>query len=91
MVLALYQSSKWKVSRFGALSIYLGQTSGDFQICRQNLGRLENCKIADRLGFSRHLKTRLNQRLKRGSCSCLRYAAIWFSKINTFLTLLGTS
>ena len=29
-------------------------------ICRQNLGQSGNGKIPDRLGFSRHMKTRLN-------------------------------
>ena len=36
----------------------LGQTSGDYPIYRQNLGRSEKSKIPDRLGFSRHMKTR---------------------------------
>ena len=65
--LARYQSSKLDVSIFGALSIFrqshyrenLGQASGDFPICRQNLGRSGNCEIPDRLGFNRHVKTRL--------------------------------
>ena len=35
----------------------LGQ-SGDFPISRQNLGRSRNSEIPDRLGFSRHTKTR---------------------------------
>ena len=37
----------------------LGQTSGDFPISRQNLGRSGNSEIPDRLGFPRHMKTRL--------------------------------
>ena len=64
MVLARYQSSKLEGLAncwFGALSIYLGQASGDFHICRQNLGRSGKC---DRLRFSRHMKTRLNENHK---------------------------
>ena len=38
----------------------LGQTSGDYPIYRQNLGWSAKSKIPDRLGFSRHMKTRLN-------------------------------
>ena len=38
----------------------LGQISGAYPIYRQNLGRSEKSKIPDRLGFSRHMKTRLN-------------------------------
>ena len=62
MVLARYQSSKLQGLAncwFGALSIYLGQASGDFQICRQNLGRSGNCEIPNGLGFCRHMKTKL--------------------------------
>ena len=62
MVLALYQSSKFQVSIFGALSLFreshyrenLGQASVDFLICWQNLERSGNCEIPDRLRFSRH-------------------------------------
>ena len=38
----------------------LGQTSGDYPIYRQNLGWSAKSKIPDRLGFFRHMKTRLN-------------------------------
>ena len=38
----------------------LGQTSGDYPIYWQNLGRSAKRKIPDRLGFARHMKTRLN-------------------------------
>ena len=38
----------------------LGQTSGDYLIYRQNLGWWAKSKIPDRLGFSRHMKTRLH-------------------------------
>jgi len=38
----------------------LGQTSGEYPIYRQNLGWSAKRKIPDRLGFSRHVKTRLN-------------------------------
>ena len=38
----------------------MGQTSGDYPIYRQNLGWWAKSKIPDRLGFSRHMKTRLN-------------------------------
>ena len=56
-----------QVSIFGALSISrqihnrenLGQTFGDYPIYRQNLGWSAKSKIPDRLGFSRHMKTRL--------------------------------
>ena len=37
----------------------LGQTSDDYPIYRQNLGWSAKSKIPDRLGFSRHMKTRL--------------------------------
>ena len=37
----------------------LGQTSGGYPIYRQNLGWSAKSKIPDRLGFSRHMKTRL--------------------------------
>ena len=37
----------------------LGQTSGDYPIYRQNLGWSAKSKIPDRLGFFRHMKTRL--------------------------------
>ena len=36
-----------------------GQTSGDYPIYRQNLGRSAESKIPDRLGFPRHMKTSL--------------------------------
>ena len=57
-----------QISIFGALSISrqiqyrenLGQTSGDYPIYRQNPGESAKSKIPDRLGFSRHMKTRLN-------------------------------
>ena len=39
----------------------LGQTSGDFPIYRQNLRWSAKSTISDRLGFSRHMKTRLKQ------------------------------
>jgi len=56
-----------QISIFEALSIScqiqyrenLGQTSGDYPIYRQNLGWSAKSKIPDRLGFSRHMKTRL--------------------------------
>ena len=35
------------------------QTIGDIFDSRQNLGESGNSKIPDRLGFSRHMKTRL--------------------------------
>ena len=38
----------------------LGQTCGDYAIYRQNLGRSAKRKIPDRLGFARHMKTRLS-------------------------------
>ena len=38
----------------------LGQTCGNYPIYRQNLGRSAKSKIPDRLGFSQHMKTRLN-------------------------------
>ena len=38
----------------------LGQTSGEYSIYQQNLGRSGNSEIPDRLGFSRHMKTGLN-------------------------------
>ena len=41
----------------------LGQTSGDYPIYRQNLGWSAKSKICDRLGFSRHMKTRLYKRI----------------------------
>ena len=55
------QSSKSRVSIFGALSIFrqshfrenLEQASGGFPICRQNLGLSENCD------HSRHMKTQI--------------------------------
>ena len=37
----------------------LGQTSCEYPIYRQNLGWSATSKIPDRLGFSRHMKTRL--------------------------------
>ena len=37
----------------------LGQTSGDYPIYQQDLGRSAKSKIPDRLGFSRRMKTRL--------------------------------
>ena len=37
----------------------MGQTSGDYPIYRQNLGWSAKSKIPDRLGFFRHMKTRL--------------------------------
>ena len=37
----------------------LGQISGDYPIDRQNLGWSAKSKIPDRLGFFRHMKTRL--------------------------------
>ena len=37
----------------------LGQTSGGYPIYPQNLGWSAKSKIPDRLGFSRHMKTRL--------------------------------
>ena len=46
----------------------ISQKSGtdlcEYQIYRQNLGQLAKSKIPDRLGFSRHMKTRL----KRPGC-----------------------
>ena len=53
-----------QISIFGAFSISrqiqyrenLGQTSGDYPIYRQNLGRSAKSKNPDRLGFSRHMK-----------------------------------
>ena len=39
----------------------LGQTSGDYPIYRQNLGWSAKSKIPDRLGFFRHMKTRLKE------------------------------
>ena len=58
-----------QISIFGALSIShqiqhemnLGQTSGNYPIHPQNLSRLEKSKIPDHLGFSGHMKTRLEQ------------------------------
>ena len=38
----------------------LGQTSSEYPIYRQNLGWSAKSKIPDGLGFSRHMKTRLN-------------------------------
>ena len=38
----------------------LGQTSCEYSIYRQNLGRSGNSEIPDPLGFSRRMKTRLN-------------------------------
>ena len=57
-----------QVSKFRALSksrqIHnresLGQTSGEYSMYWQNLGRSGNSEIPDQLGFSRHMKTRLN-------------------------------
>ena len=54
-----------QISSFGAFSSSrqiqyrknLGQTSGDYPIHQQNLGRSAKSKIRDRLGFSRHMKT----------------------------------
>ena len=39
----------------------LGQTAGEYPIYRQNLGWSAKSKIPVRLGFSRHMKTRLYQ------------------------------
>ena len=38
----------------------LGQTSAEYPIYRQNLGWSAKSKIPNRLGFSRHMKTKLN-------------------------------
>ena len=39
----------------------LGQTSSEYPIYRQNLGRSAKSKIPNGLGFSRHMKTRLKE------------------------------
>ena len=41
----------------------LGQTSGDYPIIGKIMGRSAKSKIPDRLGFSRHMKTRLKWRV----------------------------
>ena len=46
----------WKINMVSLEN--LGQTSGGYPIY-QNLGRSAKSKIPDRLGFSRHMKTRL--------------------------------
>ena len=38
----------------------LGQTCGNYPIYGQSLGRSAKRKIPDRLGFARHMKTRVN-------------------------------
>ena len=56
-------------TNFGALSIShqiqhqmnLGQTSGNYPIHLQTLRRLAKSKSPDHLGFSGHMKTRLEQ------------------------------
>ena len=66
-----------QISIFGALSISrqiqfrenLRQTSGDYPIYRQNRGGSAKSKIPDRLGFSRHMKTRLNPLVRREGAS----------------------
>ena len=55
MVLARYQSSKLQKSPSGES----GTRAKRFSVTRQSLGRLGNCEMPDRLGFSRHMKTRL--------------------------------
>ena len=58
-----------QISIFGALSIShqiqhqmnLGQTSGNYPIHLQTLRRFAKSKIPDHLGFSGHMKTRLEQ------------------------------
>ena len=65
MVLARYQSSKLQIARFGELlvwrTIHLSGTSvwrfSDMSAKSETVGKL---RIPDRLGFSRHMKTRLN-------------------------------
>ena len=66
MNFAHYQSPKLLGSSPPIISKYvihnrenLEQTSGAYLIYRQNLGWSEKNKIPDRLGFSRHMKTRL--------------------------------
>ena len=50
----------------------LGQTSGDYPIYEQDLGRSAKSKIPDRLGFSRRMKTRLygKEMYKKVCCTC---------------------
>ena len=52
-----------QISIFGAFSISLQiqyrENLGDYPIYRPNLGRSAKSKTPDRLGFSRHMKTRL--------------------------------
>ena len=65
MDFAHYQSPKLlgssPLSQINTASLEnLGQTSGECPIYRQNLGWSAKSKIPDGLGFSRHMKTRLN-------------------------------
>ena len=65
MDFAHYQSSKLLGS--SPLTTHMAslrQTSRDYPIYRQNLGRSANSEIPNRLGFSRHMKTRLKAGLK---------------------------
>ena len=50
----------------------LGQTSGEYPIHRKNLGWPAKGKIPDRLGFSRHMKSRLQFFIGEQLCSPLR-------------------
>ena len=56
----------------------LGQTSGEYPIYRQNLGCSSKSKTPNRLGFSRHMKTRLYVSvcfpLEKASCN---FSQIW--------------
>ena len=66
MDFAHYQSPKLlgssPLSQINTASLEnLGQTSGECPIYRQNLGWSAKSKIPDGLGFSRHMKTRLNR------------------------------
>ena len=58
MVLARYQSSKLQVPFSGESGISVWRFSD------MSAKRSGNCEIPDRLGFSRHMKTRLNENHK---------------------------
>jgi len=59
----------------------LRQTSGEYAIYRQNLGWLAKSKIPDRLGFSRHMKTRLKRPLGHHMSTILD-TSCWISKVD---------
>ena len=62
----------------------LGQTSGEYRIYRQNLGWSAKSKIPDRLRFSRHMKTRLNNKASKQYRS-LTGAVIHGGQFNIFI------